>query len=977
MTSGARGRSKTQKVCLSSTPDAAPHVHTAGGRIASSAATPGGTVRPKNLGRIKLLSNIETRSPIIKRHGAGAPAAANASPLAATSVVTPLLDRFDLNELESVNSNLLLSLRLLGAAPQSLYTLRNYYNDFTTIDWVQAFIAKNRFNFEVQQRNWIVEADDGRVTHKIPVYYKAYLRLGIWVLIVSIAFGFSLIAYAIDRIEIVLVGFKHGYCRTNWLASLVTCCDETVGCSDWVSWSEIFGHTALHRAVPVDFLIYVVLTLGLASLACVITLSTKITSGIAHPRPVASEASSDESFAPPQTSTRTVYTASGLGVPEVKTILSGFFIRRFLGTYTLVAKTVALVLAIALGMALGKEGPYVHLATCVGNIMTRMYPYIDRNDLMTKQVLTASALSGVALAFGSPLGSVLFILEEINNYLPTNQLFQIFFCAITLTLFLKFLDPYGTGNTVLFELQYTSDWRFVDLGLFVVIGVFGGVFGALFIKFVHWWSRHFRSSRVIRNSPILEVFLVALLTGTVTFWNPYTKQASTELMLDLATPCNPGAKLPLCTLDSAAFVHELWLLMFALCTKIVLTFITFGLKVPCGIYVPSMVVGSLFGRIFGMLLHLGGYNVDLGIYSMISAGAFMAGVTRMNITLVTILFELTSSYTYVLPIAIAISVANWLGGLIEKNSLYESLLILNDYPFMSSETEPLDPLVTAADIINDSDTYLPQGQVGATRYADRGSSSPGPGAYQPHILHDQKSDHHINSDTQAAFHRQPAYGNPKAWMLNINEYFPHQGFNDHRKLFIDVSSSPYVAVSVLQSKLVLLAEKSLLDGCIPLILNDVCVGLIFFSELECCLDKLESFCLRHAITEEIYCRLLSDAKFGNRYSADQINAMTQRNQTVISNALHHHLEPTDYFSYQSTSELHQELLQLFYDLIDLTDSLDFHPIFINFDSELTLAHLIFDRVGNRVLVLLKDGAYYGVLHKKVLIDYCRQEDLHR
>ena len=56
----------------------------------------------------------------------------------------------------------------------------------------------------------------------------------------------------------------------------------------------------------------------------------------------------------------------------------------------------------------------------------------------------------------------------------------------------------------------------------------------------------------------------------------------------------------------------------------------------------------------------------MGIYAMISAGAFMAGVTRMNITLVTILFELTSSYTYVLPISIAIAVANWSGGLLEK-----------------------------------------------------------------------------------------------------------------------------------------------------------------------------------------------------------------------------------------------------------------------------------------------------------------------
>lgn len=118
----------------------------------------------------------------------------------------------------------------------------------------------------------------------------------------------------------------------------------------------------------------------------------------------------------------------------------------------------------------------------------------------------------------------------------------------------------------------------------------------------------------------------------------------------------------LCPTNKDQFVSELWRLIIAFVIKIFLTFITFGLKVPCGIYVPSMVVGALFGRIFGMSIQLAnkrfsideelnievmnyvcaensGECVDLGIYSMISAGAFMAGVTRMNITLVTILLN--------------------------------------------------------------------------------------------------------------------------------------------------------------------------------------------------------------------------------------------------------------------------------------------------------------------------------------------------
>jgi len=51
-----------------------------------------------------------------------------------------------------------------------------------------------------------------------------------------------------------------------------------------------------------------------------------------------------------------LYTAAGSGIPEVKTILSGFVIRKFLGLQTLLVKAVGLTLSVASGMSLGKEG---------------------------------------------------------------------------------------------------------------------------------------------------------------------------------------------------------------------------------------------------------------------------------------------------------------------------------------------------------------------------------------------------------------------------------------------------------------------------------------------------------------------------------------------------------------------------------------------------------------------------------------------
>src|SRR5437762_3974384 len=68
---------------------------------------------------------------------------------------------------------------------------------------------------------------------------------------------------------------------------------------------------------------------------------------------------------------KTLYTAAGSGIPEVKTILSGFVIRKFLGLRTLLVKADGLTLSVASGMSLGKEG-WSH--NCASNVRT-LRPY--------------------------------------------------------------------------------------------------------------------------------------------------------------------------------------------------------------------------------------------------------------------------------------------------------------------------------------------------------------------------------------------------------------------------------------------------------------------------------------------------------------------------------------------------------------------------------------------------------------------------
>lgn len=68
------------------------------------------------------------------------------------------------------------------------------------------------------------------------------------------------------------------------------------------------------------------------------------------------------------------------GIPEIKTVLGGFVIRRFMGGWTLVIKSLGLCLAVASGLWLGKEGPLVHVACCCANLFIKGFDSLDGNE---------------------------------------------------------------------------------------------------------------------------------------------------------------------------------------------------------------------------------------------------------------------------------------------------------------------------------------------------------------------------------------------------------------------------------------------------------------------------------------------------------------------------------------------------------------------------------------------------------------------
>lgn len=76
-----------------------------------------------------------------------------------------------------------------------------------------------------------------------------------------------------------------------------------------------------------------------------------------------------------------------------------------------------------------------------------------------------------------------------------------------------------------------------------------------------------------------------------------------------------------------------------------------------------------------------------GLYAMVGAAAVLGGVTKMTVSLVVIMFELTGGLVYIVPLMVAIMTSKWVGDAFVKEGIYDGHIHLNGYPFLDNKEE--------------------------------------------------------------------------------------------------------------------------------------------------------------------------------------------------------------------------------------------------------------------------------------------------
>ncbi|KAG8834550.1 hypothetical protein FRC17_008384 [Serendipita sp. 399] len=508
----------------------------------------------------------------------------------------------------------------------------------------------------------------------------------VWLVLCLTGAGVGVIGAFLDILVAWLSDLKTGRCKYGFFYNEVACCsglDAGEVCIEWQTWSEYLGLRSIFTEGPLQWLVYVFCGVCFASTAAILV----------------------RSYAP---------YAFHTGIPEIKAvstgtlrfdliqllstlqILGGYVFDEFLTPWTLLIKSLGLALSVASGLSLGKEGPLVHVSCCFALLLSGLFPSLKQNEAQKRYVLAAAAAAGVSVAFGSPLGAVIFGLEELDLFSHRPVIWRAFVTSAIAAVSLQYVDPFGTAKLVLFQVHSKSVWRDFELIPWSFLAVVGGVLGSLLIK-LNMHAAVYRHNSLLREWPLLEVFIVAAVTAIISYPLVFLRVQSSVLVADLFAECDPNTNFyGLC--DPHSTFRNVFLLLLTASVKLLLTAWTFGIQVPAGIFLPSITIGATLGRAVGLIMHAmhqrwpylwifntcppepGSRCIFPGFYSVVGAAAMLGGVTRMTVSLVVILFELTGALSHVLPIMISVIISKFVGDALGREGIYAAWIQLRGYP---------------------------------------------------------------------------------------------------------------------------------------------------------------------------------------------------------------------------------------------------------------------------------------------------------
>ncbi|XP_027796664.2 H(+)/Cl(-) exchange transporter 7 isoform X2 [Marmota flaviventris] len=384
--------------------------------------------------------------------------------------------------------------------------------------------------------------------------------------------------------------------------------------------------------------------------------------------------------------------AAGSGIPQIKCFLNGVKIPHVVRLKTLVIKVSGVILSVVGGLAVGKEGPMIH--------------------------------SGSVIAAGISQGRSTSLKRDFKFFASMVSTFTLNFVLSIYHGNMWDLSSPGLINFGRFDSEKMA-YTIHEIPVFIVMGVVGGILGAVF-NALNYWVTMFRIRYIHRPClQVIEAVLVAAVTATVAFVLIYSSRDCQPLQNSMSYPlqlfCADGEYNSMAAAffntpersvvslfhDPPGSYNPVTLGLFTL-VYFFLACWTYGLTVSAGVFIPSLLIGAAWGRLFGISLsYLTGAAIwaDPGKYALMGAAAQLGGIVRMTLSLTVIMMEATSNVTYGFPIMLVLMTAKIVGDVFIEG-LYDMHIQLQSVPFLHWEAPVTSHSLTAREVMSTPVTCL-------------------------------------------------------------------------------------------------------------------------------------------------------------------------------------------------------------------------------------------------------------------------------